>query len=196
VVKCVDGATLHASYTVETRKQLAVLNDYQIKNHPAKRTPLGWNDDLGDILGPKVRAPLVKFLLTKLGGSAANRLAREGVADRIRLVKNASVNAPIQGGVSDCVLYAYALLNESLKEFPTVKPVQSVHDSIVLECNLEDAQKIKDLLKSTMEQALSFFIPDVPVKADVDIQTSLDGEDSVDNEEMDHLMTLAREANE
>ena len=196
VVKCTDGSTLHASYTVETRKQLAALNKYQIRNHPSKRSPLGWNDDLAEILIPKVRAPLVKFVLSKLSGAAANRLAREGIGDRIRQAKNASVNAPIQGGVSDCILYAYALLNESLKAFPTVKPVQSVHDSIVLECNLEDAQEMKDLLKSTMEKALSFFIPDVPVKADVDIQTSLDGEDSVDSEEMDNLMALAEKANE
>jgi DNA polymerase I-like protein with 3'-5' exonuclease and polymerase domains len=53
-------------------------------------------------------------------------------------------------------------------------PVQGVHDSIVLEVNVEEALAVAEVLKQSMEEGLKFFCPSVPAKADVDIAVSLD----------------------
>jgi len=74
------------------------------------------------------------------------------------------------------VLRAYALLNERLARFTNAVPVQSVHDSIVLEVNVEEALEVARVLQQTMEEGLKYFCPDVPAKADVDIATSLDAD--------------------
>jgi hypothetical protein len=191
VVKCKDGSTLHASYTQETRSMLAPLNGLPITDASGSRTPLAW-DELGEVLVPKVRADLVRFTLGRMGSGEAAKLSRDGLSDRIRSVGNAAVNAPIQGGVSDCVLYAFALLNQYLKRFPTAKAVQSVHDSIVIECDAADALVLRELLRQTMEDALAFFMPDVPVVADVDIQASLDGKDVLSEEDVAALLGQAQ----
>jgi hypothetical protein len=60
-----------------------------------------------------------------------------------------------------------------------VWPVQTVHDSIVLECDAGDAAEVCELLKSAMESAMQSFCPDVPAVADADIRISLDDDDVI-----------------
>lgn len=178
-----EDKTFHASYTAESKSNLSVLNSLKITDAPASISPLTW-EELSQTLVPKVRADLVNYTLPKVSAEMAKALAVAALSERIRSVGNAAVNAPIQGGVSDCVLYAYHLLSKRLKNRPSVKAVQSVHDSIVLECDLSDAIEIKTLLKQSMEEALAFFMPDVPVKADVDVQLNLDSESTLTDEQV------------
>jgi DNA polymerase I-like protein with 3'-5' exonuclease and polymerase domains len=103
-----------------------------------------------------------------------NDVCKRAVSDCIGSLGNAFRNAPIQGGVADAVLYAYQLLGERLDGFTNAVPVQSVHDSIVLEVNVEEALAVAEVLKQSMEEGLKFFCPSVPAKADVDIAVSLD----------------------
>lgn len=114
-------------------------------------------------------------------GPAADQLCYAALSDCIGGLGNAYRNAPIQGGVADAVLMAYSLLNERLAKFTNVVPVQSVHDSIVLEVNVEEALEVAKVLKETMEEGLKHFCPDVPAKSDVDVAASLDADkDGID----------------
>ena len=131
----------------------------------------------------------IKFLnaiFQSLGGGA-DKLCYAAVSDCIGGLGNAYRNAPIQGGVADAVLYAYQLLSERLSRFENAVPVQSVHDSIVLEVNVEEALEVAAVLKETMEEALAFFCPDVPAKADVDVAASLDADkDGISDDVLRH----------
>lgn len=105
----------------------------------------------------------------------ASKLMYSAMADCVRGAANEFRNAPIQGSVADAVERCFAPLNARLRrEFPTAHVIQSVHDSVVLECDLGDAEAVSRLLKEEMEAALAFYCPDVKVKADVDIQATLD----------------------
>lgn len=115
----------------------------------------------------------------------SNQVCLNAVADCIKSLGNAYRNAPIQGGVADAVLHAYELLAVRLARFTNAIPVQSVHDSIVLEVNADEALEVARVLRETMEEGLSYFCPDVPARADVDIATSLDAKhDSITPEEL------------
>ena len=86
---------------------------------------------------------------------------------------NAWRNAPIQGGVADIMLDAYARLHDSLWDLPSARPVQTVHDSVVVECDRAEAPAVALAVRHALEQASLRFCPDVRPAADVDIRTSL-----------------------
>ena len=86
---------------------------------------------------------------------------------------NAWRNAPIQGGVADIMLVAYAELDRRLRAFPDARPVQTVHDSVVIECARHSAGAIAREVREALEHASLRFCPDVTPRADVDIRTTL-----------------------
>ncbi len=92
---------------------------------------------------------------------------------------NAWRNAPIQGGVADIMLAAYGDLHRRLRAFPTARPVQTVHDSVVIEADPADAVAVAALVRDSLESAMSRFCPDVAPRADVDIRASLAESDVV-----------------
>jgi len=51
--------------------------------------------------------------------------------------------------------------------------VQTVHDSVVIECDERDAPTLAIEVKTTLEAAMSRWCPDVPTRADTDLRTSL-----------------------
>ena len=91
---------------------------------------------------------------------------------------NAWRNAPIQGAVADIMLVAYADLDHRLRRFPSARPVQTVHDSVVVECDRSDAPAVAAEVRAALEGASRRFCPDVEPRADVDIRTTL-ADDSV-----------------
>jgi len=115
----------------------------------------------------------VSHVFRQLGGNA-DKVCYRALADCIGSLGNAYRNAPIQGGVADAVMLAFGMLNEELKRFDDAFPVQSVHDSIVIECSAREAVEVAGVLKDTMEAALRHFCPSVPAIADVEISASLD----------------------
>ena len=92
---------------------------------------------------------------------------------------NAWRNAPIQGGVADIMLVSYAMLHERLSHRPTAWPVQTVHDSVVVECDRDEAEVVMIEVAQSLEEASLVFCPDVTPKADVDIRTTLADSDVV-----------------
>jgi hypothetical protein len=131
-------------------------------------------------VGMERRTDLVTFIIASAPGYAET-LYRTGMADRIRAMVNRYRNHPIQAGVSDAMLETMGRLHRDMSgQFPTARPVQSVHDSIVIECDRTDALGILSLTKKHMQDCLTQFVPTVVAKADADIQLSLDDKSIVE----------------
>ena len=90
---------------------------------------------------------------------------------------NAYRNAPVQGGVADVMLDAYGMLHERLPRFADTHGVQTVHDSVVVECPRAVAKDVAVLVKATLEEAMTNWCPDVAAVADTDVRSSLSDSD-------------------
>ena len=83
------------------------------------------------------------------------------------LATRAAINAPIQGGAADIIKIAMQKVVEKLKETKLdAALLLQVHDELVLEVKESDTQKVADLLKNTMENAVTLSVPLV-VEVDV-----------------------------
>ena len=108
------------------------------------------------------------------GKDAATRLCYMALEKEVSMLSNAVRNAPIQGGVADAVLYAFGELYTTLREIEGAKPVQSVHDSIVVECKAKDALRVGEILRSSMVAGMNRYFPTVEAVSDIEIAASLD----------------------
>lgn len=98
-----------------------------------------------------------------------------GLAEAIKALGNQYRNAPIQGGVADAALWAYAEIQRNLDAFfPDAFGVQTVHDSITIECDHADADAIGQMLQTAMVTGLARYTPDVPAVADLKVLSCLD----------------------
>lgn len=113
------------------------------------------------------------------GDEVANGYLNRAARERVSAMVNAWRNAPIQGGVADIMLVSYAMLHERLSHRPTAWPVQTVHDSVVVECDRDEAEVVMIEVAQSLEEASLVFCPDVTPKADVDIRTTLADSDVV-----------------
>ena len=75
--------------------------------------------------------------------------------------KRAAINMPIQGTEADLMKMAMVEVDKRLPD--NCKQLLQIHDSILVECPKDDAEKIAKLLKRTMENIYS-----LPVKLEVD----------------------------
>lgn len=121
----------------------------------------------------KLRRLYIEAVASELGDEAAHQHLGRAAKERVSAMVNAWRNAPIQGGVADIMLAAYADLHVRLRRFPDAVPVQTVHDSVVIECDRADGPRLVEEVRAALEQASLRFCPDVTPKADVDIRTSL-----------------------
>lgn len=120
-----------------------------------------------------LRRRYIEAVRGEAGREAAIKLLTSAARERTSAMVNAWRNAPIQGGVADVMLAAYADLHVRLRAFPGAAPVQTVHDSVTIECAKDDATQIADQVREALEHASLRFCPDVVPKADVDIRASL-----------------------
>ena len=128
----------------------------------------------------KLRRQIVEEVKATMGSDALALLLNKSLNTRISQMANAYRNAPIQGGVADIMLEAYGLLNERLVAFSEAFGVQTVHDSVVVECNLDEAPAIASVVKATMEEAMRMWCPDIPAQADTDIRSTLSDGDVIE----------------
>ena len=128
-----------------------------------------------------LRRIIVDQVKENMGSEAAVLLLNKSLASRISQMANAYRNAPIQGGVADVMLEAYGLLYIRLSRFDSAIGVQTVHDSVVVECNRSDAHEVAKVVKGTMEEAMRTWCPDIPAKADTDVRSSLSDHDVIEN---------------
>ncbi len=79
--------------------------------------------------------------------------------------ERAAMNMPIQGTEADLMKLAMVAVDKKLAaEVPSADQLLQIHDSILVECDEADAEKVATLLKTTMES----IYPELPVKLDVD----------------------------
>ena len=78
--------------------------------------------------------------------------------------ERAAINMPIQGTEADLMKLAMIKVDDLLKsKFEDCNMLLQIHDSILIECNEQDAKAVADILKSTMEEVYK-----LPIKLDVD----------------------------
>ncbi len=120
-----------------------------------------------------LRRAVIDEVGVAMGDADQQFLLRRALHTRVGQMANAYRNAPVQGGVADVMLDAYGRLHEVLAHYPTADAVQTVHDSVVIECDEADAPAIAADVKAALEAAMSRWCPDVPTRADTDIRSSL-----------------------
>jgi DNA polymerase-1 len=81
--------------------------------------------------------------------------------------KRAAINMPIQGTEADLMKMAMLKVEKTLDGLG--KQLLQIHDSILVECPAENAEKVAEVLKDTMEH-----VYDLPVKLAVDVKTGKD----------------------
>jgi hypothetical protein len=125
-----------------------------------------------------LRRAFVEAIAAGVGKEAADAHLSWAARERVGAMVNAWRTAPIQGAVADIMLVAYADLHQRLARFPSARPVQTVHDSVVVECDRAEAEAVAAEVRAALEAASRRFCPDVVPRADVDIRTTL-ADDSV-----------------
>lgn len=72
----------------------------------------------------------------------------------------AAMNTPIQGTAADIMKIAMIKVFDRLKkENLDAKLILQIHDELLIECKIEQKDKVKQILKDSMEQAVSLDIP-------------------------------------
>jgi len=71
-----------------------------------------------------------------------------------------AMNAPIQGSAADIIKKAMVEVNQKLKSnrFKT-KMIVQVHDELVFDCPKEELESVKEMIKKTMEHAVTLSVP-------------------------------------
>ncbi len=147
--------------------------EFDVKLHNNDGVPLSDGEISRQFEDRALRRCYIEAMALALGADVAYRSLQRAAKERTSAMVNAWRNAPIQGGVADIMLAAYADIDARLVRFPGARPVQTVHDSVVVECNRADATQLADEVREALEQASRRFCPDVAPKADVDIRRSL-----------------------
>lgn len=82
--------------------------------------------------------------------------------------ERAAQNMPIQGTEADLMKRAMICVDRALTEhIPNARLVMQVHDSLIVECDQADKDKVAELLQQEMENVA----PELPVKLAVDVTT-------------------------
>ncbi len=132
---------------------------------------------------------LLKFVLDRMGRDVVySFLLPMAFEDQVRGMGNRFRNHPIQSLVADIGLEYYADLHERLPRYRNAFPVQAVHDSITIECDLSEAVALCAEVKEALESALSRWCPSVPAVADADIRLSFDDEDVITEQQVEQRL--------
>lgn len=82
----------------------------------------------------------------------------------------AAMNTPIQGTAADIMKIAMIKVSEKLKkENVSAKIILQIHDELLIETKKEDSEKVKDIIKECMENAVKL---DVPLKVEISEATN------------------------
>jgi len=101
--------------------------------------------------------------------TASGRLWRFSLdpADRTQAaaLRRVGKNAPIQGTSSDIFKRAMRLLDDALSSL-NAQIINSIHDELVVECDLEIAEEVKAIVRREMIAGAKEFLPRVPVEVE------------------------------
>jgi DNA polymerase-1 len=87
------------------------------------------------------------------------------------------LNSPVQGSGADGMKQALALLWETRDHFPGAVPVLVVHDELVVECELDQAEQVQAWVTECMVRGMGAFLTRVPVVVDANIVADWSGTD-------------------
>ncbi len=109
---------------------------------------------------------------TRMTRTRSGRLARfrfdENDRASVASAQRYAKNMPIQGTSADILKRALRLLHEDIR--PTsAKLVNIVHDEVIVECDVADAEQISKILESSMLRAGEQYVKRVPIKIDAHI---------------------------
>ena len=72
----------------------------------------------------------------------------------------AAMNTPIQGTAADIMKIAMIEVNKKLeKEKLNAKLILQIHDELLVECKIDEKEKVKKILKESMENAVELSVP-------------------------------------
>ncbi len=187
--------TIHTEGLLASASAIAVRSPKEgparVRANLTARLGTRFEDDAGELLGGAaadklledraLRRAVVDEVTQTMGEAATATLLNRSLRERVGRMGNAYRNAPIQGGVADVMLEAYGLLHERLRDrHSSAVGVQTVHDSVLVECDRSEAVEVATTVKRTLEEAMLLWCPDVPAVADTDIRTSLSDSDVID----------------
>ena len=115
----------------------------------------------------------VRHICQTMGSENSSILLSMALNDAIGALGPAFRNHPIQGAVADITAAAFEPLMELKQEYPDLVWVQSVHDSIIGECDESNAKMVAVKLRVIMERAMQELFPNVPSKVDAEVCTDL-----------------------
>lgn len=127
----------------------------------------------------KLMPDFVRFICDAMGPQATEYLLTQALSDQIRKLIGAFRNHPIQGTVADIAEAAFARLMDLREEFPDLVWIQTVHDSIVGECDEANGVEIATRQKRIMEEVMAEIVPGIPAKADAEVGTSVAEDDII-----------------
>jgi len=187
--------TIHTEGLLATATSIAVRSPKEgptrVRANLTARLGTRFEDDAGQLLNAvaadklledrTLRRAVIDEVTRTMGEDATATLLDRSLRERVGRMGNAYRNAPIQGGVADVMLEAYGLLHERLSErHPSAVGVQTVHDSVLIECDRSEAAAVASTVKATLEEAMRIWCPDIPAVADTDIRTSLSDSDVIE----------------
>ena len=71
-----------------------------------------------------------------------------------------AMNTPIQGTAADIIKLAMIRVDAALaKQYPQARLVLQVHDELIVECPLDQADGVKQLVEREMEQVMELRVP-------------------------------------
>lgn len=82
----------------------------------------------------------------------------------------ALVNTPVQGGTADGMKHALVLIHQRLPMAARI--VSTVHDEVVVECREEAADTCREIITTSMVEAMAALYPEVPVEVEANICTN------------------------
>lgn len=172
----IDAVSARQQGLVEVRRQFEADQSMVLHRDEAAMTEAEVARKFDD---RALRRRYIEAITTELGAEVADAYLATAAKGRVSAMVNAWRNAPIQGGVADIMLAAYANLHLRLQCYPGAVPVQTVHDSVVIECDRAYAVDLMVEVRESLEQASLRFCPDVAPRADVDVRTSLSDHDVI-----------------
>jgi DNA polymerase-1 len=74
--------------------------------------------------------------------------------------ERAAMNTPIQGSAADIIKIAMNRVSDGLSEAKLdARLILQVHDELIIECAVEDAERATVILKNAMENAITLKVP-------------------------------------
>ena len=134
-----------------TRREASALIDSYFRQYPGVR------DYMQSAIA---RARATGYAETALGRRRTLRDINSRNATARQAAERDAINTPIQGSAADLVKLAMVRVDAALRaQGLRSKMVLQIHDELLFDCPKEEAERVKDVVRSEMTTALDFGVP-------------------------------------